>query len=60
MCHKKVWFQGRERLDLSRDSAVALKKSLSLREWDLLEQVQDYEKTLRPALPHCMDKASKN
>lgn len=56
MCHKKVWFQGRERLDLSRDSAVALKKSLSLREWDLLEQVQD----LRPALPHCVDMASKN
>lgn len=35
-------------------------KSLSLGERDLLEQVQDYEKTLRPALPHCMDKASKN
>lgn len=35
-------------------------KSLSPGEWDLIEQVQDYEKTLRPALPHCTDKASKN
>lgn len=60
MCHKKIWFQGRDRSDLSRDSAVALKKSLSLREWDLFEQVQDCKKTLRVALPHCMDKTSEN
>lgn len=50
MCHKKVWFQGRDTSDLSRDSAAALSKSLSFGEWGLLEQVQDYEKTLRPAL----------